>query len=287
MELKKKSSTQMEIVWKATKLGTFNDTIILSDDIGSKKDIKLVMKSINPKHVGAAKQKKSGPLLSKRLKPSPKKDFSVHLKKNKKIVLNQSHTPCVNLAQSASSSLKQPLNQCNNTLQQNFKKYDDIDEKSNKENESLVSNSLDPFSTILLTPAPEKAATNYEKLEYLASLPTPTGNKPFSMTTKKPLNIDNARFADMVTLKPKKFVTIIDPYEPETLQPKDHANGFYKEDMINKTRTITPPTALAVLSEENESDSFSFALQSHTFNVASDNIQEDMKQFEQVRFCLL
>lgn len=177
----------MELIWKPLEAGIFNEVIIFSDDAGNKKDVKLIMKSVDLKKNTTVRRPVMAPTLSKKFKASPKRQGvsksvlqqktmlfdSVVVKKRSSMVVNKTVTV-------SNSNKTKPLTENNS----NIPKIQ-VTETDNfgKENASpfTPSNSSDLFADIKLTAGTEKVPKQSSCLEYLASLPTPKADMSFKV----------------------------------------------------------------------------------------------------------
>lgn len=290
----------MEVVWKPVTGGIFNDVIVFSDSRGVKKDVKLVMKAVDTRKAAAPK---AAPQLSKRLKPAAKKApvVSRMVLQHKANVIGKVATSTPTVQHSAKAPLSESNFNASNIFQPpDLQMLDTIFEKTEKENKSPITPPGDLFSQIRFTPATEKINKEESCLEYLASLPTPTGER-LRPSIKLPqprtdLLNDISVLASMVTPKTvRKVVTIIDPNSPsvtkkrfndETFVPSNHgslerlssetyvkcspANSFLDDEppvilVNNETRVISPHPGLSMIAEESEIDSRTF--RSETFHI--------------------
>lgn len=180
----------MELVWIPTKVEGCRENLQLSDQFGNKKDIAIVLKSVELKKIV---KRSTNPLIAipKKLKlksPSPPRSFikrSVITKKSTwstmeiQVENSRSKKP---IEPSPSPLTERNLNNASNIFSANPINYSAIDDMfENNENKENVASSESPstpqastlFDNIKFTPATETKTRSTSKLEYLASLPTP------------------------------------------------------------------------------------------------------------------
>jgi abnormal spindle-like microcephaly-associated protein len=168
----------MELIWVPTKLECCRETLQLLDQYGNKKDISVILKSVELKKVA----KRTGNVfhqVPKKLKmknPSPPRNLiarrSIVTKKTSIVETVEIH------------KLRSPLGQRNehfNIDAINFSSIDmtyetrtvgaNEDQENTSPNTPVNASSL--FDNLKFTPATETKSKSTSKLEYLASLPTP------------------------------------------------------------------------------------------------------------------
>lgn len=175
---------QMDLVWNPLKMFANKEVLQMSDSFGNKKDIALILKSVELRKAPPVKKPvfKQVPLVPKKLKlksPSPPKAV---LKRN--LLVKKRESPARKtfaspppLARQAAPRINvlQPSNASNlfNSSEFNFSNISEcisVKTKTNKENVSPVTpeNASKLFSNLKFTPS-----NSQSNLSYLASLPTP------------------------------------------------------------------------------------------------------------------
>lgn len=210
-EIPASSKLQLEVVWKPLKVVSCREILQLTDNYGNKKDIAIILKSIELKKAGNKKLGSANHPQRLKLKiktPSPAKSVSRTTFMKKTTIYKEYSEEIHHIAR---ETMKEPLAPSTRTFaSQNafncdstrFSKVENEYHYRDKENSPATpANASALFDSIKFTPATETRSKSSSKLEYLSSLPTPVGISRENMvftetTTRRKLEHDNSPDVD-------------------------------------------------------------------------------------------
>ena len=182
-EIPASSKIQLEVVWKPLKVVSCREILQLTDNYGNKKDIAIILKSIELKKAGNRKLGSANHpqrLKFKTKTPSPAKSVSrttfmkkttIYKEYSEEIHHTTREPMKEHLAQSTRTFASQNAFNCDSTR---FSRVENEYSYRDKENSPVTpSNASAIFDSIKFTPATETKSKSSSKLEYLSSLPTP------------------------------------------------------------------------------------------------------------------
>ena len=201
----------MTITWSPAKTISCKETIQVSDNFGSKKDVSLVLKSVDLKKTS----KKSGLIsIPKRLKmktPSPPSNLrrSMFSKKTveTRIVSEEIHEymeykefqECHQIGERSVLAPKN-YNCTSNIFEKETINYSTLDtmfdlksplkDKKSNPDPPTPSNASGIFDNFKFTPATETKTKSTSKLEYFASMPTPQASRREDFSRKNLMNVE-------------------------------------------------------------------------------------------------
>ncbi|CAO1402944.1 unnamed protein product [Diamesa serratosioi] len=200
IEIPASSKIQLEIVWSPVKVVSCREILQLTDNYGNKKDIAIILKSVELKKTGNRKlgsMNHPQKLKFKIKSPSPVRSVSKTTFMKKTTIYNEyieKRAPIKEpLAPSSRTFASQNVFNCDSV---NVNKFDSDFNYRDKENTPATpANASTLFDSIKFTPATETKSKSSSKLEYLSSLPTPVGISRENMvftenTTRRKLEHD-------------------------------------------------------------------------------------------------
>lgn len=213
IEIPASSKIQLEVVWSPLKVVSCREILQLTDHYGNKKDIAIILKSIELKKAGNRKLGSVNHpqrLKFKTKSPSPAKNVS-KTTFMKRTTIYKEYSEEIH-HHTTKEQIKEPLAPSSRTFaSQNAFNCDSVHFTKVVENDynyhdkenapSTPVNASALFDSIKFTPATETKSKSSSKLEYLSSLPTPVGISRENMvftenTTRRKLEHDNSPDVD-------------------------------------------------------------------------------------------
>ncbi|CAO1438479.1 unnamed protein product [Diamesa tonsa] len=285
-EIPASSKIQLEVVWKPLKVVSCREILQLTDNYGNKKDIAIILKSIELKKAGSRKLGSSNHpqrLKFKTKTPSPAKSVSrttfmkkttIYKEYSEEIHHTTKEPMRESLAPSTRTFASQNAFNCDSTR---FSRVENEYKYTDKENTPVTpANASALFDSIKFTPATETKSKSSSKLEYLSSLPTPVG-----------ISRDNMVFTETATRR--KLENDISPDVDSRRQQNENKENSqviihtetsrqvsFESPVRKTTHLVSTPPSMPIISENEAMTNCTtperITLQK-TFNVAKQSLE--------------